>query len=42
MTKIKLTDLKRELKVLDNLELINLITDLYKQNKDVQQFLSNK
>lgn len=42
MTKIKLADLKRELKVLDNKELINLITELYKQNKDVEQFLSNK
>lgn len=42
MTKLKLTELKKELKEFDQKELIQLITELYKMNKDVQQYLSNK
>lgn len=42
MTKIKLNELKKELKELNQKELIQLITELYKLNKDVQQYLSNK
>ncbi|KKB36281.1 DUF6155 family protein [Bacillus thermotolerans] len=42
MTKLKLTELKKELKTLEQKELIQLISELYKLNKDVQQYLSNK
>lgn len=42
MTKIKLSELKKELKEFEQKELILLITELYKLNKDVQQYLSNK
>lgn len=42
MTLLKLNELKKELKELDQKELIQLISDLYKLNKDVQQYLSNK
>jgi len=34
-----LTDLKKELKKLDKKKLIDLITDLYKKNKSVKEFL---
>ena len=39
---IKITDLKKELKNLNQKELIQLIVDLYKNNKEVKQFLSTK
>lgn len=42
MTKIKITDLKKQLKVLDQKELINIIVDLYKVDKTAQEFLSVK
>ncbi|MED4352470.1 DUF6155 family protein [Schinkia azotoformans] len=42
MTKIKITDLKKKLKEFDQKELIQLVTELYKLNKDVQDFLSSK
>ncbi|MBM7691304.1 hypothetical protein JOC77_000709 [Peribacillus deserti] len=42
MTLLKLNELKKELKALDHKELIQLITEIYKVNKDVQHFLSNK
>lgn len=38
MTKIKITDLKKKLKEFDQKELIQLVTELYKLNKDVQDF----
>jgi NAD-dependent DNA ligase len=42
MTKIKITDLKKELKELDQKDIIQLICDLYKINKDVQHYLSSR
>ncbi|GIN87530.1 hypothetical protein J6TS2_39160 [Heyndrickxia sporothermodurans] len=38
--KIKVTELKKQLKKYDQKELIQLIADLYKTNKDVQSYLS--
>jgi hypothetical protein len=42
MTTIKINELKKELKQLDNKELMQLVVELYKLNKDTKQFLSNK
>lgn len=42
ITKMKLTDLKRQLKQYDHKELIGLISELYKQNHDIQHYLSVK
>lgn len=42
MTQLKVTDLKKELKKLDQTEVIQLITDLYKLSDDVKQYLSSK
>ncbi|WP_180954850.1 hypothetical protein [Bacillus sp. V3-13] len=42
MAKIKLNQLKKELKVLDQKELIDLIVDIFKVSNDVQHYLSNK
>lgn len=42
MTKIKLTDLNKKLKEFNQKELIQLVTELYNLNKDVQDFLSSK
>lgn len=38
--KLKVSDLKKQLKTYDQKELIQLIADLYKMNKDVQSYLS--
>jgi hypothetical protein len=40
--KIKLTELKKHLKQYDQKELIDLVVELYKANKDVQNILSSK
>jgi hypothetical protein len=40
VTKLKLTDLKRQLKQYDQKELIGFIAELYKQNNDIQHYLS--
>jgi hypothetical protein len=40
--KIKVTDLKKQLKQYTQTELINLVVDLFKANKEVQNFLSSK
>lgn len=42
MTQLKVTVLKKELKKLDQTEIIQLITDLYKLSDDVKQYLSSK
>ncbi|CAI9390012.1 DUF6155 family protein [Niallia sp. Sow4_A1] len=42
MALLKLNQLKKELKQLEQNELIQLISEMYKINKDVQQYLSNK
>ncbi|WP_431026721.1 DUF6155 family protein [Lysinibacillus sp. LZ02] len=42
MTVLKLNELKKELKELDQKQLIQLVSELYKVNKDVQHYLSNK
>jgi hypothetical protein len=42
MMKIKVTDLKKELKQYTQTELINLVVELFKANKEVQNFLSSK
>jgi hypothetical protein len=42
MTLLKLNELKKELKEFDQKEMIQLISELYKLNNDVQQYLSNK
>jgi hypothetical protein len=42
MSILKLNELKKELKEFDQKELIQLISELYKLNKDVQHYLSNK
>ncbi|WP_433745251.1 DUF6155 family protein [Falsibacillus pallidus] len=39
---IKITDLKKQLKSLDQRDLITLIADLYKLNSDVKDYLSSK
>lgn len=41
-SKIKIPELKKLLKQLDQKELISLVSDLYKVNKDVQSYLSVK
>lgn len=40
--KIKITDLKKQLKEYEQKELIDLIVEIFKANKDVQKFLSSK
>lgn len=40
MSTLKISDLKKELKELDQKELIQIITELYKSNKDVKVYLS--
>ncbi|MCM3570344.1 DUF6155 family protein [Neobacillus mesonae] len=40
--KIKITELKKHLKELDQKELIELVVEMFKANKDVQSFLSSK
>ena len=40
--KIKLTDLKKQLKGYDQKELIELVVEMFKANKDVQNYLSSK
>ncbi|MDF2859216.1 MAG: Plasmid pRiA4b ORF-3-like protein [Neobacillus sp.] len=40
--KIKISELKRHLKEYDQTELIQLIVELSKINKDVQNYLSSK
>lgn len=42
MALLKLNELKKELKTLEQKELIQLISDVYKVNKDVQHYLSNR
>lgn len=42
MHKIKIPTLKKELKAYNQTELITLIVDLFKMNKEVQQYLSSK
>jgi Family of unknown function (DUF6155) len=42
MTKLKLSELKKELKEFNQKELIQLISELYKLNKDVQHYLSSQ
>jgi len=42
MSKLKLSNLKKELIQLNQKELIDLVFEIFKQNKDVQLFLSNK
>lgn len=42
MTKLKLSELKKELKEMDQKELIGLIAELYKKIPDVQHYLSAK
>lgn len=42
MSLLKLNELKNKLKTLDQKELIQLISEIYKVNKDVQHYLSNK
>jgi hypothetical protein len=42
MAKLKITELKKSLKELEQKELIQLITDIYKLNTDVQEYLSTK
>ena len=40
--KIKVTDLKKRLKDYEQKELIELVVDLFKTNKEVQNYLSSK
>lgn len=40
MVKLKITELKKELKAMDQKELIELISELYKRIPDVQHYLS--
>ncbi|WHY83976.1 DUF6155 family protein [Neobacillus novalis] len=40
--KIKVTDLKKQLKEYDQKELIELIVEMYKTNKEIQNYLSSK
>jgi Family of unknown function (DUF6155) len=42
MMKIKVTELKKQLKHYDQKELIELVVEMFKTNKDVQNFLSSK
>ncbi|MGG0716594.1 DUF6155 family protein [Robertmurraya massiliosenegalensis] len=42
MTLLKVSELKKELKSIEQKELVQLITELYKLNKEVQHYLSNK
>ncbi|SHG23493.1 DUF6155 family protein [Ornithinibacillus halophilus] len=42
ITKIKIPDLKKNLKEYDQKDLIKLVVELYKQNKDIQNYLSVK
>ncbi|MFD1037795.1 hypothetical protein ACFQ3N_05145 [Virgibacillus byunsanensis] len=42
VTKLKIPELKRNLKEYDQKELINLVSELYKLNDNVQQYLSVK
>jgi len=38
--KIKVTDLKKELKGYDQKELMELVVEMFKANKDIQNYLS--
>lgn len=40
--KIKITDLKKQLKKYEQKELIELIVEMFKANKEVQNYLSSK
>ena len=40
MMKIKVTDLKKELKGYDQKELMELVVEMFKANKDIQNYLS--
>lgn len=40
--KIKITDLKRKLKEYDQKEMIDLVVELFKANKEIQNYLSSK
>ena len=40
--KIKISDLKKQLKTYEQKELIELIVEMFKSNKDVQNYLSSK
>jgi hypothetical protein len=40
--KIKVSELKKQLKQFDQKELVELIVEMFKNNKDVQNFLSSK
>jgi hypothetical protein len=40
--KMKVTDLKKQLKQLEQKELIDLVVDVFKTNKEVQNYLSSK
>ncbi|WP_238579093.1 DUF6155 family protein [Neobacillus niacini] len=40
--KIKVTDLKKQLKQYDQKELIELVVEMFKNNKDIQNYLSSK
>lgn len=40
--KIKVTDLKKQLKGYDQKELMELVVEMFKANKDVQNYLSSK
>jgi hypothetical protein len=40
--KIKVSDLKKQLKAYDQKELIELVLEMFKANKDVQNYLSSK
>ena len=42
VTKLKVTELKKHLKEYDQKELINLVSDLYKLNENIQQYLTVK
>jgi hypothetical protein len=42
IVKIKVTELKKQLKQYDQKELVELIVEMFKNNKDVQNFLSSK
>ena len=42
MTKITLTELKKELKQFEQKELIQLVAELYKLNDDVKHYLSTR
>jgi hypothetical protein len=42
IVKIKVSELKKQLKQYDQKELVELIVEMFKNNKDVQNFLSSK